>query len=118
MLPIRDNIPTRRFPVVTVAIMVICIAVFFGFQQAHWDGGGFAVKETRTVEYAYIPYEFTHMGKECELSDSRVLCEGKAGVTAGAEPRDQCGGGEQPAEPWEHRHEQRDREAGSGRSGG
>jgi membrane associated rhomboid family serine protease len=85
LLPLRDNIPTSRFPVVTVTIIAICIAVFFGFQGAHWDGGGFAVKESRTVEYAYIPYEFTHMGKECELSDSKVLCEGQPGVTGGAE---------------------------------
>jgi membrane associated rhomboid family serine protease len=65
LLPIRDNIPTRRFPVVTVAIIAICIAVFFGFQQAHWDGGGFAVDDHRTVEYAFIPYEITHLGDEC-----------------------------------------------------
>ncbi|HKP90374.1 MAG TPA: rhomboid family intramembrane serine protease [Thermoleophilaceae bacterium] len=86
MLPLRDNIPTRRFPVVTVAIIAICVVVFFGLQGAHWNGSGFAVKDSTTVEYAYIPYELTHMGKECELSDSgQVLCEGKQGVTGEAQ---------------------------------
>jgi membrane associated rhomboid family serine protease len=62
LLPLRDNIPTRSFPVVTVAIIAICVVVFFGFQHGTWDSGG---KEKRVVEYAYIPWEFTHMGKEC-----------------------------------------------------
>jgi membrane associated rhomboid family serine protease len=90
LFPLRDNIPTRRFPIVTVAIMVICIAVFFGFQEAHWDGGGFAVKDTRTVEYAYIPYEFTHMGKECAgvFEGERAVkleCQGKGGFDSPVE---------------------------------
>jgi membrane associated rhomboid family serine protease len=88
LLPIRDNISTRRFPVVTVAIIAICVAMFFGFQKAHWSGSGFAVDDGRTVEYAYIPYEFTHMGKDCGnravlddgqqvSSESTALCQGK-----------------------------------------
>ena len=28
MLPLRDNIPTRRFPVVTVGMIVANVAVF------------------------------------------------------------------------------------------
>jgi membrane associated rhomboid family serine protease len=75
LLPLRDNIPTRRFPIVTVVLIVINVAMFFGFQQAHWSGSGFAVDEQRTIEYAYIPYEFTHMGKEC--GDKAVLDDGQ-----------------------------------------
>jgi membrane associated rhomboid family serine protease len=84
LLPLRDNIPTRRFPIVTVAIIAICVAVFFGFQRAHWSGNGFEVSQKNTVEYAYIPYELTHMGKKCDLAGGRVLCEGEAGVTGHA----------------------------------
>jgi membrane associated rhomboid family serine protease len=65
LLPLKDNIPTRRFPVVTVVLIVLNVAMFFGFQHAHWNGNGFQVSERNTVEYAYIPYEFTHMGKNC-----------------------------------------------------
>ena len=32
LLPIKDDIPTRRFPVVTVVLIVINVVVFFGFQ--------------------------------------------------------------------------------------
>ena len=87
MLPIKDNIPTRRFPLITVALIVINVAMFFGFQHAHWSGSGFAVDEKNTVEYAYIPYEFTHLGKKCGdravlddggrvRSDTKALCQG------------------------------------------
>jgi membrane associated rhomboid family serine protease len=75
LLPLKDNIPTRRFPVITVVLIVINVAMFFGFQHAHWDGHGFAVSEKRVVEYAYIPYELTHLGKAC--SDRAVLSDGE-----------------------------------------
>jgi membrane associated rhomboid family serine protease len=75
LFPIKDNIPTRRFPLITVALIVINIAMFFGFQHAHWSGNGFAIDEKNTVEYAYIPYEFTHLGKKC--GDKAVLDDGE-----------------------------------------
>lgn len=34
MLPLRDNVPTRRFPVVTVGLIVACFLVWF------WELGG------------------------------------------------------------------------------
>jgi membrane associated rhomboid family serine protease len=88
LLPLKDNIPTRNFPLITVVLIVINIVMFFGFQHAHWDGSGFKVSEKNTVEYAFIPYELTHPGKHCgdqatladgervRTSDS-ALCEGK-----------------------------------------
>jgi membrane associated rhomboid family serine protease len=51
--------------VITVALIVINVAMFFGFQHAHWNGHGFAVSEKNTIEYAFIPYELTHPGKDC-----------------------------------------------------
>ena len=88
MLPIRDNIPTDNFPLITVVLIVINVAMFFGFQHAHWSGNGFAVDDQNTIEYAYIPYELTHSGKECGdravldngerlSSESSALCQGK-----------------------------------------
>ena len=90
MLPLKDNIPTRRFPIVTVVIIVINVAMFFGFHQAQWNGSGFAVDPQNTVDYAEIPYEITHPGKECEgvaldSPEGRVICEGQPGVRGEAE---------------------------------
>jgi membrane associated rhomboid family serine protease len=61
VLPLKDNIPTRRFPILTVAIIVICTVVYFGFQ----GGGLTTVDETKVVKYAAIPYEITHPGDQC-----------------------------------------------------
>ena len=88
MLPLKDNIPTRRFPVITVALIVINVAMFFGFQHAHWNGHGFAVSESNTIKYAFIPYKLTHIGKKCGeigtlaggpevVNPDQVLCQGK-----------------------------------------
>ena len=88
MLPLKDNIPTRRFPVVTVVFIAINILMFFGFQQATWDGGGFSVNQENVVEYAEIPYEITNPGKRCDLvggEGGSVACEGQEGVSGDAE---------------------------------
>ena len=37
MLPLRDNVPTRRFPVVTVALIVINVAVWLLYQLPNLD---------------------------------------------------------------------------------
>jgi membrane associated rhomboid family serine protease len=65
LLPLKDDIPTRRFPIVTVAIIVINFVVFFGLQGATISGDGAHVDDSKTVEYAAIPYELTHPGKHC-----------------------------------------------------
>ena len=75
MLPIKDNIPTLRFPAITVALILINVAMFFGFQHAHWNGHGFAVSESNTVKYAFIPYKLTHVGKQC--GDRALLADGQ-----------------------------------------
>ncbi|MFL5895478.1 MAG: rhomboid family intramembrane serine protease [Thermoleophilaceae bacterium] len=77
MLPLRDNIPTRRPAILTIAIIVICCVVYFGFQH----GGLTGPKDTSVVKYAAIPYEITHPGKHCGLvATGQVACEGQAGV--------------------------------------
>jgi membrane associated rhomboid family serine protease len=56
MLPLRDENPTRRFPVVTVALVVVNVVVYFLLQQpaATNEASG----EVRFVyEYAAIPCE-------------------------------------------------------------
>jgi membrane associated rhomboid family serine protease len=82
LFPIKDDIPTRRFPVLTVAIMAICCAVYFLFEQGLWGLG--ATGNERVLEFGAIPYEITHPGKECAEAAGQIVCEGQPGVTGEA----------------------------------
>jgi membrane associated rhomboid family serine protease len=66
VFPLKDNIPTDRFPVVTVAIIAICVAVFIWQQPSGFS----TVNDKKVVEYGAIPYEITHPGKHCELTQA------------------------------------------------
>ena len=63
MIPIKDNIPTDRFPFVTVALIFIN---FVAYILAIRHGGslisGPDVQES--VKYSLIPYEITHPGEQ------------------------------------------------------
>jgi membrane associated rhomboid family serine protease len=85
LIPLRDNIPTDRFPVVTLTIIVINVLVFLFLQGPSFSfSSGDAVDTKPVVEYGAIPYRITHPGKECDLvppqattSGSEILiCEG------------------------------------------
>jgi membrane associated rhomboid family serine protease len=82
VFPIKDDIPTRRFPVLTVAIIAICCAVYFLFEHGLWDLG--ATGNERVLEYGAIPYEITHPGKDCGDAAGQLVCEGQAGVSGTA----------------------------------
>ncbi len=83
MFPLKDDIPTRSFPIVTVAIIAINVLMFFLFQGAYFDDADF---DKKTVEYGAIPYEITHPGDHCDLTadGGAVACEGQPGVTGEA----------------------------------
>jgi membrane associated rhomboid family serine protease len=83
LIPLKDDIPTRRFPVLTVAIILINIGVFFFFQGAYTEPESYF--NDRVTEYGVIPYEVSHPDKQCELSNDQVLCEGQAGVSGDAD---------------------------------
>ena len=89
MLPLKDNIPTRGFPVVTVVIILINVVMFFGFQKTECNTSGCTPDIENVVEYAEIPYEITNPGRGCALvnkgtSEEAVACEGQPGVTGDA----------------------------------
>ena len=65
MFPLKDNIPTRRFPVITVAIIAINVVMFFGFQHATLSLSGAGVDQENVVKYGAIPYEISHPGDQC-----------------------------------------------------
>ena len=91
MFPLRDNIPTERFPLVTVALIVLNVIAYF-----FWQKGGITLGDANSphylnnlVDYGAIPYELTNPGQHCELASSgQLLCEGQAGVSgsAGSQP--------------------------------
>ncbi len=84
MFPLKDNIPTRRFPILTVALIAANIAMFFAFQ------GAFTAEQSafdeRVVKYGAIPYELSHPGETCEVGagGTRLSCEGQQGVSGEA----------------------------------
>ncbi|MDP8942810.1 MAG: rhomboid family intramembrane serine protease [Actinomycetota bacterium] len=86
MFPLKDNIPTRRFPFLTVALIVANVVMYFGFQGAEIFGGPNEQPGTQgnVVEYGAIPYEISHPGKGCELTNEQIVCEGQPGVVGEA----------------------------------
>ena len=89
MLPLRDNIPTSRFAILTVVLIAINVVVFgweFTLSQdagsAQGAAGEFGASEydVELIELGAIPYRITHPGKECGLSGigggDTIVCEG------------------------------------------
>jgi membrane associated rhomboid family serine protease len=88
VFPLKDDIPTRRFPILTVAIIAACVLVYFVFERGLWDLG--ETGNERVVEFGAIPYEITHPGDECAVAtDGVVRCEGQPEV-GGAQAPDQA----------------------------
>jgi membrane associated rhomboid family serine protease len=80
VIPIKDNVPTRRFPILTVAIIVICCVVYVV------QGGRISGPNSATVvKYSAIPYEITHPGKHCYLAVDRADPRRNAPVCQGTQ---------------------------------
>ena len=64
MIPLKDNIPTDRFPVVTVALIVIN---YVAYLLAIRHGGSFlsGPDQQEVVKYGLIPRSITHPGFHC-----------------------------------------------------
>jgi len=87
VIPLKDNIPTRRFPVLTVALIAINVFVFVFLQHGGHIGFG-APNDNSLVRWGLIPYEITHPGKHCDLvAGGQVACEGEPGVSGSASPQ-------------------------------
>jgi membrane associated rhomboid family serine protease len=92
LIPLRDNIPSDRFPVVTLAFIVINLLVFLFLQGPSFSFSSSESVDTKTVvEYGAIPYRITHPGEECALANmgtgsEQIVCEGTSEYPQGAEP--------------------------------
>jgi membrane associated rhomboid family serine protease len=92
LIPLKDNIPTGRFPILTVLLIVANIAVFAWQLSFSTDRAsspevaqlGVSERDENTFEYGAIPYRLTHPGKDCALGTAisqngpraEVVCEG------------------------------------------
>jgi membrane associated rhomboid family serine protease len=93
VLPLKDNIPTDRFPVLTVAIIAINVAVFIWQLSFPTDPTlsqieGFDAIQQSSLEYGAVPYRITKPGEDPECAvgavgdpvggafEPGVVCEG------------------------------------------
>ncbi len=79
MIPIKDNIPTDRFPFVTFALIVANFVVYI---LAIRHGGSFisGPNPIEEVKYGAIPYALTHSGAHCGLTVAGTVACQKHGV--------------------------------------
>ena len=69
MFPLKDNIPTLHFPVVTVTLIVLNVIAYF-----FWQRGGLTLGDPSSehylchlYDYAEIPFEVTNPGEQVGL---------------------------------------------------
>jgi rhomboid family protein len=92
LIPLKDNIPTARFPILTALLIVANLAVFAWQLSFSSDRAGnaelrqlgVAESDQNTLEYGAIPYRLTHPGKVCAVGTvvnqngprAEVVCQG------------------------------------------
>ena len=78
MIPLKDDIPTERFPIVTVLLILAC-ALVFAWQLSFSDSESASTsyptiseRTENTIEFGAIPYRLLNPGAECELGAAEV----------------------------------------------
>jgi membrane associated rhomboid family serine protease len=95
LIPLKDNIPTGRFPILTVILIAVNVAVF-GWQLTLSSSPGsshdphvpgLSQSDQSIIDYGAIPYRLTHPGRDCSIgyapsdpSRQRVFCQGTQGA--------------------------------------
>jgi membrane associated rhomboid family serine protease len=92
LIPLKDNVPTARLPIVTIVLVVVNI-VFFIWQLS-FSGGtssnpqlqqlGISDRDLNSVQYGAIPYRVLHPGRDCAFgvttdsgpAEANVVCQG------------------------------------------
>jgi membrane associated rhomboid family serine protease len=89
LLPLKDNIPTLRFPILVVILIALNV-IAFGFELTWSQDAGSASGEAgqlgaseydvELIELGAIPYRITHPGEDCGLTaknqEATIVCEG------------------------------------------
>jgi membrane associated rhomboid family serine protease len=82
VIPLKDNIPTERFALVTVALIVANVVVYL-LSIRHggslWSGPPNDV----SAHYGAIPYQLTHPGSQCDVLSVLGRPSGAVVCTAG-----------------------------------
>ncbi len=90
MIPLKDNIPTARFAILTVLLVVVNVAVFGWELTLSQDTGsapgragqlGASEYDEKLIELGAIPYRITHPGEDCGLAptsaqNADIVCQG------------------------------------------
>ena len=120
MLPLKDNNPTSRFPIVTVGLIAICVAVFIwqlNFPtNERLSEAGFGHVDQSSLEYGAIPYRITHPSTgDCDIGavgefapgqfEAGVVCPGtkdfdEAAARSQANPGADLGPFQIDQKPW------------------
>jgi membrane associated rhomboid family serine protease len=71
VFPLKDNIPTTTFPVVTIALIVANVLAYF-----LWQKGGIldGPSNANVIDYGWIPYEIKHPGQQCIAQGNAIAC--------------------------------------------
>jgi membrane associated rhomboid family serine protease len=111
LIPLKDNIPTLRFPILTVLLIVANIAVFAWQSTLSSTPGssrsphvaGLSEQDEATLDYGAIPYRLTHPGRECAVGATGTQTAGVDVVCQGtreyAQAQQLAAGGLAPFEP-------------------
>jgi membrane associated rhomboid family serine protease len=80
LFPLKDNIPTDRLPIVTIALIVANVLVYF-----LWQRGGLSIGDPsigghhhyyeQLIRYAAIPHELAHPGSHCGYREAGNLID-------------------------------------------
>ena len=73
MFPLKDNLPTERFPIVTVTLIVANIVAFL---WSLGDGGDLLSGPAAgfVFDWGFVPYEAQHPGEQCVPRGDQVVC--------------------------------------------
>ncbi len=70
MIPLKDNVRTLRFPIVTIVLILVNIGVYvwqvsFPTAPTTRPAPGVNQRDESTIDYGAIPYRLLHPGDEC-----------------------------------------------------
>ena len=66
MIPLKDNIPNERFPLITLALVLINVVAYL-LSIRHGGSIVNGPSESTVLHDSAIPYDFTHPGKYCTV---------------------------------------------------
>jgi len=82
VFPLKDNIPTSGFPVVTVVLIVLNVLSYFLFQHGTITLGDPSdpAYQSNLFRYAFYPWEVTHWGQQCVAEGQHIRCATNVGA--------------------------------------